>query len=231
MKKQETKDESMLRMVMEKSLLKQDVSEITKDVFITIQSVLKKIQATLNSSLHLKEKQLPIGYYEKGDLEAELRVPGDSVIFIRHTDVFTFHRSHHIWNLSYVQRDESRSYCGMIYIYNFLSDSIKFKRENDLGYLVGRIFINNERHFFVEGQRQLGFLYNDFATAIIDNASIESVVKSAIIHCLDFELFAPAFEQVKIISVKQVLQSSSLRKIATGKRLGFRFRADDDEVA
>ena len=31
-----------------------------------------------------------------------------------------------------------------------------------MGYCIGRIFINKENHYFVEGKRQLGFLYNDF---------------------------------------------------------------------
>ena len=34
------------------------------------------------------------------------------------------------------------TFCGIINIYNFLSDSFKYNRESDLGYLVGRIFIN-----------------------------------------------------------------------------------------
>ena len=50
----------------------------------------------------------------------------------------------------------------MINIYNFLADSFKYNRLNDVGYLVGRVFLNKDLHYFVEGKRQLGFLYNDF---------------------------------------------------------------------
>ena len=38
---------------------------------------------------------------------------------------------------------------------------------NDLGYLIGRIFINHENHFMVQGKRQLGFLYNDFINQLL----------------------------------------------------------------
>ena len=44
-----------------------------------------------------------------------------------------------------------RTYCGVINMYNFLSDSFKYNRENDLGYLIGRMFINKE-NTFVEGK-------------------------------------------------------------------------------
>ena len=71
-----------------------------------------------------------------------------------HTDVFEFDANHLVWQSPYVQADRDNSYCGLINIYNFLSDSFKFNRNADEGYLIGRIFINRERCYFVEGKRQ-----------------------------------------------------------------------------
>ena len=51
-------------------------------------------------------------------------------------------------------RDRANSYCGVINIYTFLSDSFKFNRNADEGYLIGRIFVNRERSYFVEGKHQ-----------------------------------------------------------------------------
>ena len=59
-----------------------------------------------------------------------------------------------IWTTKYVQKDELNSYSGIINIYNFLTDSFKYDRIDDLGYLVGRLFINRHSHYFVEGKRQ-----------------------------------------------------------------------------
>jgi hypothetical protein len=42
-------------------------------------------------------------------------------------------------------------YFGVVNVYNFLSDSFRYNRERDLGYLVARIFLNKEGHFFVQG--------------------------------------------------------------------------------
>ena len=65
-----------------------------------------------------------------------------------HTNTFSFDKSHQIWNSSYVKEDEYKAYCGVINVYNFLSDSFKYNRANDLGYMIGRLFINKEKHFF-----------------------------------------------------------------------------------
>ena len=52
----------------------------------------------------------------------------------------------------------------MINIYNFLSDSFVYDRERDLGYLVARVFLNKEGHFFVQGKKQLGFCTTTWRT-------------------------------------------------------------------
>ena len=52
----------------------------------------------------------------------------------------------------YVKEDKMRSFCGVIHVYNFLNDSFKYNRLNDVGNLVARIFVNKDKHFFVEGE-------------------------------------------------------------------------------
>ena len=59
-------------------------------------------------------------------------------------------------NVFYPEENPNRGFCGLIHIYNFLNDSFKYNRVHDLGYLIGRIFINHENHFMVQGKRQLG---------------------------------------------------------------------------
>ena len=74
-----------------------------------------------------------------------------------HTNTF-YLKNHHIWNSSYVKEDKYRAYCSVINVYNFLSDSFKYNRVNDLGFMIGRIFINKEKHFFTEGNGRMSFL-------------------------------------------------------------------------
>lgn len=128
------------------------------------------------------------------------------------------------------KRAAKQFFCGVINIYNFLADSFKYNRSNDLGYLVARIFQNRENHYFVEGKRQLGFLYNDFSNALMNRAELKKIVESAVVYCLSFDLFTPPFEEVRVVSVGQTEQQNFLMSVKTGKRLGFRFQTDTDEL-
>jgi hypothetical protein len=118
----------------------------------------------------------------------------------------------------------------VINIYNVLSDSFKYNRERDLGYLVARLFLNKEGHFFLQGKRQLGFLYNDLADNTLDRAKLKQVLHSVVLYVLDFDLLAPPYDQVNQVTVMEMNELNANMKISTGKRLGFRFQTDADEV-
>ena len=97
------------------------------------------------------DRRVRIEYRDRGKFETQFQVASDLLIFRMHTDVFEFDANHLVWQSPYVQADRDNSYCGIIDIYNFLSDSFKFNRNADEGYLIGRIFINRERCYFVGG--------------------------------------------------------------------------------
>lgn len=218
----ESKD-LIAQLLKEKSSHKQDVFYKTIDAFNALKSVVKEIAAELKPLASGIDKRLIVEYKEKSEFEVELRVAGDVLLFHMHTNVFEFDTSHQIWKTTYVKEQPSRSFCGIINVYNFLADSFKYQRANDLGYLVARIFLNSENHYFVEGKRQLGFLYNDFPRAILTKEEMRKIVESAIIYCLNFDLFTPPFEEVKVVTLAQVMEESSMMSIKTGKRLGFKF--------
>lgn len=220
----------ILQLLREKSSLKQDVFYTTIDLFNQLKTVVKTVAAELKPQAEAIDKRLVIEYHERNAYEIELRVAGDVLLFHMHTNVFEFDTSHQIWKTSYVKENHGRSYCGVINMYNFLADSFKYQRLNDLGYLIARLFVNNEKHYFVEGKRQLGFLYNDFANAQITAEDLRKIVESTIVYCLDFDLFTPPFDEVKVISLGQVQEDSSMMSLKTGKRLGFRFQADSDYI-
>ncbi|MBN8694961.1 MAG: hypothetical protein J0L87_00400 [Bacteroidetes bacterium] len=225
-----TPRELILKTLKEKSSLKQDVYYNTFEAFNTLKSIAKNLSADLQKEAKAIDKRLIIEFKDKGEFEFELRVAGDLLIFVMHTNVFEFDKNHSIWKNSYVKQDGTRSYCGLINIYNFLNDSFKYNRVNDLGYVIGRIFINKENHFFAEGKRQMAFLYNDIVNSVIDEEKIRSILESAILYCLDFDLFTPPFDSIKEISVLDMQTASESMQIKTGKRLGFRFQADSDEI-
>ncbi|MEI6488284.1 MAG: hypothetical protein WCP52_04950 [Bacteroidota bacterium] len=221
----------IVKTLREKSSLKQSVYATTLQAFNSMKAAAKQMATDLKKEAATIDKRLVIEYKDKGAFEFELRVAGDLLIFAMHTNIFDFDKSHQIWRTSYLKEDPFRSYCGIINIYNFLNDSFTYNRVNDSGYVIGRIFTNKENHYFVEGKRQLGFLYNDFVHDTLTPEAIVSVLESTILYCINFDLYTPHFDTIKEISVADMQTASEGMQIKTGKRLGFRFQADNDEFS
>ena len=219
----------MFDIVTEKSVLKQDVFNNIILNFKILKQVLKEIADDLSTRVGHVDERIVIEYKETGEYEAKVRVAGDLLIFQMHTNVFKFDRENSLWKTSYLSENENRGYCGIINIYNFLNDSFKYNRSNDLGYLVGRIFVNFENHFMVEGKRQLGFLYNDFINNVLDKDQLKSIIQSSIIYCLDFDLLVPNYDLIKEVSVRDVNKMIDDSRMRTGKRLGFVFKSNSDK--
>jgi hypothetical protein len=144
-----------------------------------------------------------------------------------HTDVFEFDSNHIIWQNEYVQQDKKNSYCGIIDIYDFLSDSFKFNRSADEGYLIGRIFINREKMFFVEGKRQNIMRPMSFGKEAISSESLVSILETALNYSLNFDLLTPSYEANKRVTVEQFNTKMDNSKFITGKRLDYDFNVDD----
>lgn len=211
----------------EKSLVKMAVYDHTFEAFNTVKEIIHEMVNDINPHLQGLDRRIRLEYRDRGKFEAEVRLAGDILLISMHTNVFEFDRSHGIWRLAYVQKDRLNSYCGIINMYNFLSDSFKYNRLEDLGYLVGRIFINRERQYFVEGKRQADFLSSNFGHAAFDKGSLTTIIQSAMQYALDFDLLAPPYDLVKIATVSQINTKLESSKMQTGKRLGFKFNSDD----
>ena len=216
--------------VKDKSVLKQDVFNNIILNFKILKQVLKEIGDDLRARIESVDERVIVEYKNTGEFEAQLRVAGDVLIFHMHTNVFKFDSQNSLWNTSYFKENGNRGYCGLINIYNFLNDSIKYNRENDSGYMIGRLFVNAENHFMVEGKRQMGFLYNDIINSVIDKDKMKAIIQSAVLYTLDFDLFIPPYDKVKEVSVFEIQQLSDKLKLKTGKRLGFQFTADSDSI-
>lgn len=191
---------------------------------------MRKTQSDLAYTLVKNNIKADLQYSDKGQFEAEMKLNDEIVIYAQHSNVFTFDAEHFIWRSPYIQEDPMRAHCGMIQVYNFLSDSFKYNRNHDVGYMIARLFVNKDRHFFIEGKRQLGFLYNDIENLVLDNSHIQEVIESSILYTLNFDLLVPPYEMVKELTLNQKIELEGVQSQQTGKRLGFRFGADDDEI-
>jgi hypothetical protein len=220
-------DDKIIQTLTSKSLLKQKIYDNTCVAFRLLKNELFRITEDLNAKLSDQDPRVHLRFVDHGEFTAELKIAGDILIFNMHSNIFQFDRDHEIWKTEYIKDDPMAGYSGVINLYNFLADSFKYNRIEDLGYLVARIFINKNNHFFVQGKRQSGFNYTTLGANVLDQKSIQGIVMASVQYCLDFDLLVPPYEAVKLISVGQIHQNISDAKTQTGKRLGFQFKVDD----
>lgn len=222
-------ESKILNNLLKKADTKQHIYEKTIEAFALINKELEVVSGWIKEQIEKTKVKVNIHFKKAGEFESELKFAGDTLYFIMHTNVFTFPKEHFIYKTDYVKQDPERAYCGMILIYNFLSDSVKYNRINDLGYLLGRIFINKDGHYFIQGKRQYSFLHRDFANITISQKAIREIVEAAITHATEFELFAPPIEQMQQISLREKIEATGLIALKTAKRLGFDLDSHDHD--
>ena len=223
------KHKNLFKAVVAKASLKQEVYTKTLNAFNNFKTEVTLLVQKYHESVKPGKWNIPFEFKDQGPFEFELKFGGDVLIFFMHTNVFEFSRDHEVMKTPYIKEDKSRSYCGIIHIFNFLADSFKYNRTNDIGYLIGRIFINRENHYFIEGKREIGLLYNNFPTAILNKNATHTIVKSSILYTLNFDLLTPPYDNMKEVTVQEIKTTLDNIQIRTGKRLGFRFQADKSE--
>lgn len=211
----------------DKATLNQQVFDNTFSVFGNLKEVLHEMSSEIDDTLEEAGKEIRVEYRDRGKFEAQLQIADDILIFSMHSNVFEFNREHIIWQNSYVRQARENSYCGMINIYNFLSDSFKFNRNADEGYLIGRIFINRERRYFAEGKQQNSMRAMDFGKSEIGQEALVAILESAIGFALNFDLLMPPYEENKRVTVDQFNTKMDNSKFVTGKRLGYDFDVED----
>jgi len=222
--------EGLFNLINEKSTLKNTVYNNTLTSFNQLKEVIGNL-AKEHKEYHASTKNDSATTFDVSNInefELDLKFGGDVLLFMMHTNVFEFPRDHEVMRTPYVKEDPTRSYCGIINIYNFIADSFKYNRVNDIGYLIGRVFVNKEGHYFIEGKRELGFLYNNFGKNKIDKKSTETIIKAAIKYTINFDLLTPHYDIAKFVTVNDIKSTLDSISVKTGKRLGYKFQADSD---
>jgi hypothetical protein len=141
------------------------------------------------------------------------------LIFVLHTNIVTFAEDHPVMKESYIAEKEVNRYFGQIMIYNFMSDSLKFNRINDPGYLLARVLINHEGRYVIEGEGRLSTLFNKISEQPINEAELNILVKLALTIAIENDLMAPPYPQVKFITLHQKLEKT--QELGAGQKIGF----------
>jgi hypothetical protein len=221
------KKQTIIGTLKDKSVLKQKVYDNTFESFCIVKEILKGLTKEVNSNLGNIDTRIKLEYTDRSNFDAQLKVAGDILFFSMHSNIFQFDREHPAWKTAYIQKNRYNAYSGIINIYNFLADSFKYTRLDDLGYLIARIFINHEKQYFVEGKRQMGMLFTNYGSEEISRESLQIIISTAIQYALEFDLLVPPYDTVKIATVGQAEAKIQHSRVITGKRLGFQFNSDD----
>ncbi len=221
------KKQQIIGILKDKSVLKQTVFDNTFTSFCQVKDILKILSKDVNGNLGNIDPRIKLEYTDRSSFDAQIKVAGDILLFSMHSNIFQFDREHPAWKTAYIQKNKYNAYSGIINIYNFLADSFKYSRFDDLGYLIARIFINHENQYFVEGKRQMGMLFTNYGSEQISKESLQVIIETAIQYSLEFDLLVPPYDTVKIATVGQVEAKIQHSRITTGKRLGFQFNSDD----
>jgi hypothetical protein len=230
----DTQRELIIKMLREKSVMKQDVYKNTHNSFENLKEVIKEIADDLKTEAQKIDKRITVEYRFTSDHEIELKVAGDMLVFYMHSNVFEFDKSHAMFKTGYIKKNELNSYCGIIYVYNFLADSFKYNRLQDLGYLISRMFINRENRFFIEAKPPLGYKYTNFSEVAVNNQTLKEIVYDLIAYAISFDLYTPPSQNVQEISLNEIIERVQSDKLKTGKRLGFKSQTEgsiNDELA
>ncbi|MBI1315558.1 hypothetical protein GC167_01680 [bacterium] len=212
-----------------KSSTKQLVARHNQAAFGELKQMLQTVAEELNSNICTIDKSVVVEYTERGEREAMIRFSGDVLIFHQLTNAYTVDDRHELRKLSYIKEDPLRAFFGVINFYNFLNDSLLYNRLSDVGHLLGRIWINKDRHFFVEGKRQFSFLYNDLSRDVLDADKLRGIVENAMGYAIDYDLTAPPFADVRELTVFQMQNISQELRVRKSPGLGYRIHAQSQE--
>lgn len=220
----------ILKVIKEKSSIKQDIFQETLTAFRLIKDLAKSEAELLKKEVFTIDKRVTIEFKDRSDFMFELKVAGDLLVFQMHTNIFEFDSAHFIKKSPYVQKNEMLSFCGLINVYNFLADSFKYYRVNDVGYLMARVFLNKESHYFVEGKnRKISMNHSDFGNTKFSPEKALHLLQTIILASLEFDLFTPPYDTQKEITVSEINETNNNISIQTGKRLGFKFQFEDEK--
>jgi hypothetical protein len=208
-----------------KSAAKQKTYKHLLQAFSVLSNESQRIVQELRKKANPADKDVTIEFEQHSNQEFHIKLAGDLLIFVLHTNIVTFADDHFVMTDPYIKEQEVNRYFGQINIYNFMSDSLKFNRVNDPGYLLARLMINHQNRFFIEGEGQLALLFNKISEAPLNAETLQALVKFSLAIAIENDLMALPYPQVKFITLYQKLEHTP--DLGGGHKIGFRMSYQD----
>ncbi len=214
-------------LLINKAALKQDIADYSENILMQLKEVVQHELDEIAKSIN--DTRIRLDYKDNGKHEFRINIGSDTIVFQLHTNIFRLDDENPLWKTKYVENNGANGYFGIINIYNFLAESVKQNRLNDVGYLIGRMFINHNEHFIMEGEGQLGTDFQDLENSKLTKDVMCQVIQSCLSFAVNFDLVTPPYKMVQEVSLQQINAISSDLQMATGKRLGFKFSSEEKD--
>lgn len=199
-----------------KACLKQAIYRSTQEVFEGMRQHARDIANKLDEQFQDIDNTVRIEMHDVSEFEFHLKFSGDLLIFTMHSNVVAFPPEHILTKNPYVIDNPANGYFGQIMVYNFTSDSIKYNRMGDRGYLIARLMLNQEMHFYIEGPRQLNFLYPDVSKNVVSDMILRVFIEDSMLLAIDSDLVATNFQEIMVLSLGEKManqQASAIEKV------------------
>jgi hypothetical protein len=204
-----------------KSSAKQAIFRATQAAFDVLRQASQELCLELTQKITTSlDSSVRIEYYPVNGMEFHIRFSGDLLVFVMHSNIVTFPDTFGPMSTPYVEADFRRRFFGHIMAYNFMADSIKYQRMSDPGYLVGRLLVNIDSHYFLEGVQELELPDHDMSSNPVTADAMRLFVESAMIAAVNNDLIAPPMNDIQKITVKQKLEN---QQVSRASKLGFSF--------
>jgi hypothetical protein len=208
-----------------KSAAKQKTYNHLLQAFSVLAKESERVITELKNKAATTSTDITVEFKIVSEHEFHVKLAGDLLIFVLHTNIVTFSDDHVVMSDEYVKQRDVNRYFGQINIYNFMSDSLKFNRVNDPGYLLARLMVNHENRFFIEGEGQLSVLFGKISEQPLNNEVLKALVKIALAIAIENDLMALPYPQVKFITLYQKLEHTP--DLGGGQKIGFRMSYDN----
>jgi hypothetical protein len=205
-------------MLESKSTAKQKTFRHLDEAFNMLSTDSRRIIAELKNNSH-PDEDITLYFKNISKHEFHVKLAGDLLIFVMHTNIITFDDEHDVMKDDYVRGNDVNRYFGQINIYNFMYDSLRYNRGNDPGYLIGRLMINHEDRFFMEGEKPFTNLYGKISSTPIDDPTLQNIVKLSLQIAIKNDLMSPPYSKVRSITLNQ--KNEHTIELGGGQKIGF----------
>jgi len=212
-----------------KSTAKQITYKNLLAAFNSLRKEASRIASDLTAKAKPNDEDVTIYFREVNEHEFEVKLAGDLLSFVLHTNIVTFDPNSEVMKDPYITQNFVNRYFGQIMVYNFMADSLKFNRVNDPGYLLVRLLVNHEGRYVVEGDGNLASLAGKISADPITEQELAILVKLAMTLAIENDLMAPSFPDVRFITVFQKMEKT--QELGAGQKIGFQMSYQNDVTA